>query len=269
MNFNQSETPDDKSKTPEQPSNQQQETPPPPQGRIPVHYVLPARKPIVTYLLLGFTIGIFLIQSATDYFLNVDLPVIIGVKVNELIIEGQIWRLFTPMFLHAEILHLAFNMYALYIFGRNLERYYGHGRFLMLYLVSGIAGNVMSFYFTENPSLGASTAVFGLAAAEGVFIYLNRNFFPNASRVLRNIIFVVIMNLLLGLSSQIDNWGHMGGMIGGLAYAWFAGPLLHPRPTAQGIDIVDQHMRKESYWIGGVETVVLFGLSALKIFTAS
>ena len=97
--------------------------------------------PIVTYSLMGITIIVFLLQQASIFLLNgTDLPAVFGMKVNELILDGQIWRLFTPMFLHGSILHLGFNMYALYIFGPGLERAYGHGRYSALYLLAGFAG---------------------------------------------------------------------------------------------------------------------------------
>ncbi len=99
---------------------------------------------------------------------------LLGLKVNELIVQGQYWRLLTPMFLHGDILHLGFNMYALYIFGPSLERYFGHLRFITLFVLSGFAGNVLSFMFSAAPSLGSSTAIFGLLGAEGVFLYRNR-----------------------------------------------------------------------------------------------
>jgi rhomboid protease GluP len=109
--------------------------------------------------------------------LGFDVPAALGMKVNELIIHGQIWRLITPVLLHGSILHLGFNMYALYILGPGLERFYGHWRFLTLYLLAGFAGNVMSFIFSPNPSLGASTAIFGLLGAQGVFLYHNRGIY--------------------------------------------------------------------------------------------
>ena len=85
----------------------------------------------------------------------------LGAKVNELILAGQVWRLITPILLHASILHIGFNMYALFVIGPQLERFYGHGRFLLLYLIAGFTGNVLSFVLSPNPSLGASTSVLG------------------------------------------------------------------------------------------------------------
>src|SRR5512139_1078087 len=145
---------------------------PPPSAapqRVPIR--TPQVTPLVTYILLGLSVAIYALQWATQNFWGIDYPAALGLKANALIIQGQLWRLFTPMFLHGSILHIAVNMYALLAFGPQLERYYGHWRYLALYLVSGFAGNVASFIFSLAPSLGSSTAIFGLLGAEAVFLY--------------------------------------------------------------------------------------------------
>ena len=192
-----------------------------------VQVKLPELTPYVTYVIMGLTIFVFLLQLLSQYTLRYDLPVAIGVKDSRLIAEGQYWRLFTPMLLHGDIIHIAFNMYALRLFGPSLERFFGHGRFILLYLVSGFGGNVISMMFTEAPSLGSSTAIFGLLGAEAIFLYQNRKVFGALSqRALRNILSVAAVNLVIGLSPGIDNWGHIGGLTGGAIFTWFAGPLL-------------------------------------------
>jgi rhomboid protease GluP len=107
----------------------------------------PQGQPVVTYTLLVIVILVFLLQMATPYLFGQDLPAAWGMKENNLIIQGQFWRLITPVFLHGSILHIAFNMYALMIFGPGLERFYGRGRYLALFFISGFSGNVMSFLF--------------------------------------------------------------------------------------------------------------------------
>lgn len=205
-----------------------QETPPPPAEKpreMRVRVYAPERNPIVSYTLIGLTVLVFLAQIGTKEFLGFDLPVVFGLKVNELIITGQYWRLFTPIFLHADILHIGVNMYSLYVLGPQLEQHYGHWQFLLLYLISGIAGVVASFLFTEHNSLGASTAVFGLLGAYGVFFYQNQTVFSGARNALNRVLQVGALNLVIGLSAGIDNWGHIGGLIGGVVLAWGGGPL--------------------------------------------
>jgi rhomboid protease GluP len=190
---------------------------------------LPSTNPVVTYSIMGFTILFYLLQMFSESVLGYDLPAAYGMKVNELIANGQFWRLFTPMLLHGSIMHIGFNMYALYLFGRRLERYFGHWRFFVLYIISGFAGNVISMMFTESPSLGASTAIFGLLGAQGVFIYQNRALFGNQTRqALQSIILVAFINLMIGLSPGIDNWGHIGGLVAGVIFTWLGGPVLAP-----------------------------------------
>ena len=191
-----------------------------------VQIALPRVKPYFTYALMALTIGIYLLQLGGQYLLGVDLVTYYGFKVNDFIRQGEIWRLITPVFLHGSLLHIGFNMYALFLFGRGLESRYGHGRFLLLYFLAGFAGNVFSFLFTPANSLGASTAVFGLLSAEAVFLLQNRKMLgPQANRSLMNLFYMAAINLFLGFTvSAVDNFGHIGGLLGGLLFAWAGGP---------------------------------------------
>jgi rhomboid protease GluP len=208
---------------------------------------LPNINPIVTYTIMGITVLVYMLQLLSgaiieiDPVLGVDIITAYGMKINELIAMGQIWRLFTPILLHGSIMHISFNMFALYLFGRRLERYFGHWRFLILYLASGFAGNVISMMFTDSPSLGASTAIFGLLGAQGIFIYQNRALFGNQTRqALQSIIMVAAINLFIGLYPGIDNWGHIGGLAAGLIFTWIGGPVLAPDGGFPYAKLVDQ-----------------------------
>jgi rhomboid protease GluP len=242
-------------------SSYSSQVPPPTGTRVEVDNL--ASKPLVTYAILGITVAVFLLQLLTQNTMGMDLPAAYLAKYNQLIVSGQFWRLITPVLVHGSIAHIAFNMYALFIFGRNLEYQYGHGRFLLLYLLGGFAGNVVSFVLTPNPSLGASTAIFGMLSAQGVFIYRNRRFFGNRARpILSNIIFILGINLILGMSPMIDNWGHMGGLIGGLVFAWTAGPLWEMKADLSGYRLVDQ-VEKWQILLGAL--IVFIAFSALAI----
>ncbi len=228
----------------------------------------PVVRPVVTYTLAAITILVFLLQLGTQFlYQGVDIPALWGMKINEMIVQGQSWRLITPVFLHGSILHILFNMYALISFGPGLERYYGHGRFLALYFVSGFAGNVFSFMFSTAPSLGSSTAIFGLLGAEGVFLYQNRSLFGRkAQRALVNLITIAIVNLVIGMSPGIDNWGHIGGLIGGTLFAWLGGPVLEVDGVYPQLALTDR--RQVSVAVGaGVGVFAVFALLAvLKIY---
>lgn len=198
--------------------------------------------PMVTYTILAITIGIYILQEASGFiFGGVDIPASLGMKVNERIIQGEYWRLLTPMLLHGSVLHIAFNMYALFIFGPGLERQFGRLRFLALYIISGFAGNVASFIFSPANSLGSSTAIFGLIGAQGVFLYLNRSLFAGMARqAIGQIVTIAAINLFIGLSPGIDNWGHIGGLVGGIMFTWLAGPLLNVQGYPPYITVRDE-----------------------------
>lgn len=246
----------------------EEEPPPPPISPSPHVFIdLPAVSPMVSYAIMGVTIIVFLLQFGSQYLFGVDIPAAYGMKINESVIEGQWWRLITPVLLHGSIWHLGFNMYALYVLGPGLERFYGHWRFLLLYLLAGFAGNVLSFLFTPAPSLGASTAIFGLLGAQGVFLYQNREVFGKpVQRALGNLIMIAVINLLFGLFPGIDNWGHIGGLIGGTLFAWYAGPLLKVRGVYPALVFVDSRSKGEILRTG-ISVGLLFGsLAAITIF---
>lgn len=283
--------------TPYEPPAAQEEQPER-QGRIRMNF----GRPFFTYIILGVTVLVFLMQqfSASEPLRSILMPlaeqtlnpgveealrernlldrmvtllrsgalsnlmVLLGGKVNPLIAVGQIWRLFTPALLHASLTHIGFNMYALYAFGTFLEPAYGRARFLALYILAAFGGNVLSFLLSSGVSVGASTAVFGLVAAQGVFFFRNRELFGAQARsILTNLIVIVAFNLVLGLSPGIDNWGHMGGLLAGLVFAWFAGPKLAVAGLWPEYHLEDQ-ANPAAVWTTGA--LLAIALSALALF---
>ncbi len=241
----------------ENPSTDQQPVHPSPQPG-PIRVAVPTVRPIMTYAIMAFTIFIYLLQVGGQYFLKTDYVTAFGIKYNSLIRAGEIWRLITPVFLHASILHIGFNMYALFIFGRGMEARYGHGRFSLLYFLSGYAGNVLSFLLTPSPSLGASTAIFGLLAAEGMFIFQNRKLLgAQANRALMNVLSIAAVNLLIGFSvTGVDNYGHLGGILGGIIFAWFGGPRWKLEGFTPAVKLVDE--REGQGALAGTLAVLIF-----------
>jgi len=217
--------------------------------RVPVTFRVSKDKPWVTYALLAITVVVYGLQQLSTALTGYDLPSALGAKYNAAILAGQVWRLITPVLLHGSILHIAFNMYALFTIGPGLEQYYGHWRYLLLYAIGGYTGNVLSFIVSPYASIGASTAIFGLVSAEIVFIYRNRMLFGSRARnMLLNLGLVVVVNLALGLQPGIDNWGHLGGLIGGLIFGWVAGPRYQIQPNDTGLELKDVHSRHEALW---------------------
>jgi rhomboid protease GluP len=196
-----------------------------------VRIALPSIPPTVTYVLIGFTVFVYLMQMLSvalwGYAVSqVDFLEVYGARVNSAIRAGELWRFITPVFLHGSLAHIFFNMYALLAIGGFLERQLGHGRFALLYFLGAFAGNVFSFLFTGEGSysVGASTAVFGLIGAQVVFFYQNRELFGGQARqAIGNMVFIIAINLFIGLSPGIDNWGHVGGLLGGAIFSWFGG----------------------------------------------
>ncbi len=221
--------------------------------------------PAVIYGLIAVTVLVFGLQAASDYFLGYDLPAALGMKVNELIAAGQYWRLITPVFLHGSIMHLGFNMYALFVLGPGLLRFYGGARFLALYFLGAFAGNVVSMIVTPQPSLGTSTAIFGVFAAQGVFLYLNRKIFDpqRTQRALREILILLVINFVIGLAPGIDMWGHLGGLIGGLIFAWFGGPILSVKLDHLVPTLVDLRTRNQWLWAAAGDALAFAAIAAL------
>ena len=230
---------------------------------------MPVSVPYATYTLIAVTVLVYLLQMlpvrvlgtncAQFFHLNgFDCVTAIGVKEGDLIRAGQFWRLITPLFLHGSIMHIGFNMYALYSFGRGMESRFGRPRFLALYFLSGFAGNVFSFVLTPAPSLGASTAVFGLLAAEVVFLYQNRAILRDqARRAISNLVYMAGINLLIGFSvNGVDNWGHIGGMLGGLLFAWFGAPIWKVEGLYPSLHVEDE--REDNALLAGSLAVLLF-----------
>jgi rhomboid protease GluP len=151
-------------------------------------------------------------------------------------------------------------MYALLSFGTGLERHFGRGRFLLLYILGAFTGNVASFLFSNGYSVGASTAIFGLLGAEAVFLIQNREVFAGRFRsAIGNIIFIAAINLfIIGSLPGIDNWGHIGGLLGGLIFTSFAGPLWEIEGIQPAYHLVDRRPAREVI-IGAAVVVFIFG----------
>ena len=126
-------------------------------------------------------------------------------------------RIFTSGFLHAGIIHLAFNMYALYVIGPQLESFFGKIKYAIIYIGSIIFGNLLSLLFLQGNyiSCGASGAIFGLL---GALVYFGYHYRVYLSDVIRSqIIPLIVVNLLLGLLiSGVNIVAHIGGLIGGV-----------------------------------------------------
>jgi rhomboid protease GluP len=200
------------------------------QARFPQH------QPIVTYALLAILIGLFLLTYAAEQSVPLYEPnpvLVWGALDYTSVLNGEVYRLFTAMFLHLSWAHLFFNGYALYALGRGIESVMGHARFLLIYLLGGFLGSLLSLTLGRGASVGASGAIFALFGAEFVFVYRHRTLIgAAANNALRQLILLAALNLGIGFLTavtpggvKIDNWGHIGGLIGGLIVTSAIGPL--------------------------------------------
>lgn len=176
-----------------------------------------ADKATLTIGLISINIAVWLIMMAYSMMKGVDYNSVLsifGSKENLSIMNGQYWRFLTPVFLHASIIHLAINCYSLYYVGMITEKLYGHMKFFIIYFAAGIFGNILSFMFSPNPGVGASGAIFGLLGALLYFGVENPVAFKRYFGY--NVILTVVINIAYGFSQAgIDNFAHMGGLLGG------------------------------------------------------
>lgn len=180
-------------------------------------------RPFVTYGLLAIMIIMFLVMTINGGTTDSYNLVLFGAKYNPLIRAGEYWRLFTPIFIHIGFTHLLMNSITLYFIGPWVERFFGHWRFLLLFLLSGVLGNLASFAFSPNISAGASTSIFGLF---GAFMMLGESFSENQiiRALARNFLLFVVLNIVTDLFiSGIDIYGHLGGLIGGFLLGYIVG----------------------------------------------
>ena len=176
------------------------------------------KKPVVTYTLIVLNVVIFLLSlvyGEIDYmFAN-----------NRLLVKsGEVYRLFTCMFLHSGPWHIALNMYALYVIGPQVEKYYGRFKYGLIYVISGLLGSLFSCVFmaSDTYSLGASGAIFGLLGSIAYFTYYYRATLQGLLR--SQIIPVIAMNLIIGLMLPgVDVIAHIGGLFGGILMAMAIG----------------------------------------------
>ncbi|MCA9871359.1 MAG: rhomboid family intramembrane serine protease [Anaerolineae bacterium] len=196
---------------------------------------IPTSKPRWTYVLIGINVLVFLAMTAFGLLNGLGLNgtqdtrvlLIFGAQQNQLVARGDYYRLLTSMFIHIGIVHLAFNTWALYVIGLGLERLYGSVRYLLIYILSGLGGSLVSYLLAPvNVSAGASGAIFGLIGAEIAFFYRHRKTFGQASQQqLRSLLLIAGINLVFGFTFPgINNYAHIGGLIFGAALGWFLVP---------------------------------------------
>lgn len=173
------------------------------------------KKMIITPIIIALCVLVFIAMYIWGSGSEDTITLLMfGANFRPLIQAGEIWRLATSMFLHIGIVHLVVNMYSLLIIGRQLESFLGKWKFLIVYLGSGIIGSLLSVVIHSSISAGASGAIFGLL---GSLLYFGYHYRLYLGAVLKTqVIPIIILNLLIGfMVPGIDNFAHIGGLVGG------------------------------------------------------
>ena len=181
------------------------------------------KKNIFTYLIITICAVMFVLTSYVDGFslsniwngFDAALLRKMGANYAPLLKDShEIWRLFSYMFLHGSIIHILVNMYSLIALANQIETFFGKWKFLIIYILSGVAGGMLSAVIGKATSVGASGAIFGLLGSMLYFGFHYRAYFGQAVKL--QILPVIAINLAIGfMMPNIDNWCHIGGLVGG------------------------------------------------------
>jgi len=197
--------------------------------------------PFVIEIVVGGPQALFDPSGQTLFRLGAMQPIAVA--------SGQFWRLFTAMFLHAGILHIALNAYFFYLFGRTVEGSFGRTWMVVIYLVSGFVASVASYAFGPVTTLavGASGAIAGVFGAFIAYAYRRRHMALHAAN-LRMALTVIVLNALIAFGYRAIDWrAHVGGLIAGFVIGYLA-----DQPAAQ---------QRRSLAIGGVTVLAGIGVA--------
>ncbi|MGC9398685.1 MAG: rhomboid family intramembrane serine protease [Anaerolineae bacterium] len=216
-----------------------------------LHLRLPLYPLRLTYVLIAVNILAFFITRALGslaYYLG-------GLSPAAVLHYGQLWRLVTSGFMHADVSHLGFNMYALYLFGRQVERYFGPRRFAMIYggALLGSSSIVVLLSELKGSTVGASGAVLGLLGALMIYVWRYQEGIAGARAHLGNLLVIALVNLGIGLLPRVSLWGHLGGILAGVGVGWATLP--HYEPVYSPTLHLKIAARRKAEWGGLLITV--------------
>jgi len=237
---------------------------------VTIRLPLPLSRPLFSWVILAINAIVWLLMTFSGGSTSTEVLIRFGAKVSWLVATGEYWRLFTANFLHIGLMHLAFNSYALYSLGPQVEGLFGRDRFVAIYLLSGLAGCVSSYALSESVSAGASGAIFGLVGALAVYLARHRDLLGRSGqRRLTNVVVVILYNLVLSFTVPgIDVLGHLGGLGGGLVVGWLLCPHYEVVADSGGTArVVDRNSLQRQTWrlfLVGVALVGATGLGTLR-----
>ncbi|MDM8532887.1 rhomboid family intramembrane serine protease [Anaerolineales bacterium HSG25] len=235
---------------------------------------IPFSKPVATYPLIGSIVLVFgflaFQAGGTGNRLYSLLLISYGANFGPGIVEGQVWRFFTSMFLHGSFTHLLFNAYAMFVFGLEMERIFGSGRYLVIYMLSGLFGSLASFATNgiDTFSVGASGAIFGVIGMSLAYFLIHKEQMGQfGQQRVTSILIIIAINIMFGLTMpNIDNMAHMGG----LAAGFLMGLGLAPRYEVQNSDTYDAHLvdtvsLANRWWVTAFAVLILVTLTQLAV----
>lgn len=235
--------------------------PPPPQPQA-EYLPIPVGKPYITYVLLASIVIVWGLMELSGGSSNTQVLLAFGANAGwEILANGEVWRLFTSMFLHIGFMHLAFNAYALFIFGVEMERLYGSDRYLVVYILSGLLGSLLSFA-ARGPnvlSAGASGAIFGVIGMNLAYFYMHRDSFGHFGRQrMISTVVIIVINLVFGFTVPgIDNFAHLGGLVGGFVLGWGLAPRYEVDRYVLPPRVVDKTSLMSRWWVPTLAVVIL------------
>ena len=247
---------------------------------------------VVLNVLLYIAMVVFSPRGAGNFvYCRTLIPVsvakylLFGAQVGLIVSKcGEWFRLFTAMFVHGGLLHLLFNMYALYYLGNLVEYTYGVWRFLVFYFASGFIGNVATqVFYGSSISLGASGAIFGLAG-----VLLSAGFRSDTPVFLRSytgaaLLPMIIFNIVYGFipGSGINNAAHIGGLLTGMLFGYFTRVPYYPSVSFRELSFRMKYrdfwtnpwyrnLRREFFWVAaGFAFVIVVVISFIALVPSS
>ena len=198
------------------------------------------KKPIVTISLVALNVLVFLVMEMMGSTSDTEFMIEKGAAWPPYILSGQYWRLLTSTFMHFGFEHIMNNMLVLVCAGPILEKALGHLKYLLLYLMAGVGGSVLSFLQMLDSgdyavAAGASGAIFGVIGALLWVVIRHKGRYETLTG--KGLLFMIVISLYYGISSgEVDNWGHIGGLLMG----FFLGVILYRKPR-KTVDFSDEN----------------------------
>jgi membrane associated rhomboid family serine protease len=210
--------------------------------------------PFYSVILIVCLIAVFACQlvanAQTSLPGGADISVLLAGFNKQLFNAGQYWRILTGAALHGGLMHLAFNCYALYVFGKLIETLSNRAHLALVFLLAAIGGGILSLIFLpENPSVGASGGIVGFLGYMTVYSFKRRKLLPDGflTNMLFNVGFIAFVGIFV--LPNVDNFGHLGGLLAGALY---------------GLVQIPSDLYKDPREIGNLTKI--FGYGALGIF---